>query len=416
MNILLVSYQNPLGKGGFEKQTIGFMREVIKKGHHIACIAFTKTEKIEEVRSQLFDSNLFSLGIYVLSSHHSSHSLWTKLTFWFSRNASDFLAEVYKETSKLIADQISSVEKHSTIDLVHVHGLKTAYVFPDDVNIPMTIDLLDSFSLTKKRELDYYLQKDRAKVIPAYLDYIKTLKIETDLLKKYERRSIFSMISSKDASFLQERVETADIQVISAATSQEEILCCTSEDTFDEEKTIAYCGFFSGLHNIEALLWLIDSIIPLVRKEYPNLILEVTGFGIPGSVYDRESRYSWVKITEQVENITDFMGKATLACWPFKYGAGVKTKVIESMALGKAIVSTTIGVEALTLEQRKGILTGDTAQSIAEAVIQLLSNDDERERLGEINKSIASLDFTWENRAQEYLRLYEATIQKVQLL
>lgn len=407
MNILLVSFYNPLGKGGFEKQTIGFLAKLVDKGHQLGCITFAKADEKTATHSDLLKTHLFCLGVYVIDLQEDSHPLTVKLMFWLARNASDFLSEYYYVLGQSILHAMEDIKSQSSIDFIHVHGLKTAYIFPGCQEVPFLIDLLDSFALCERRALSFSLEKDRKNVFSAYIAYLKTLRIETSLLSKYAAKCPFVLISEYDAQYLRRRVPEAKIHVVAAATKKLDIL---PENKFSngQGKKLVFCGFMSRLHNFDAFTWLIESIMPLVLREHPEVRLEVTGFNMPQKFYQLQNSLEWLKVIPEVEDINLFMSQATLLCWPFRLGAGVKTKILESMALGKAIVSTTIGVEAFTPSQRRGILIADTAEGLADCISQLLANPKQRENMEQTNFETINSEFSWERRSEKYLQLYRA--------
>ncbi|NCJ05026.1 glycosyltransferase [Synechococcales cyanobacterium C] len=409
MNILLVSFYNPLGKGGFEKQTIGFLKELANQDNRIGCITFAKSDEKSTIHSSLVKSGLFRLGIYVLDFREDSHSLKAKLMFWLAINSSNFLSKYYSNLGQSIAFTIKKIRSQSSIDFIHIHGLKTAYIFPDCQENSFLIDLLDSFSLCEKRSLSYCLKKDRKHAFFSYINYLKILKIEKSLLKKYAKKCPFVMISEYDAKYLQSKSPKARIYTIAAATDKLDLI--SEESRLNKpEKKLVFCGFMNRLHNYDAFIWLVEAIMPLVVRAHPETKLEVTGFAIPKQFYQMQDHFRWLKVMPEVEDINSFMSQATLICWPFRYGAGIKTKILESMALGKAIVSTKIGVEAFTSSQTRGILIANTAESLADCINQLLANSKYRENMGRINLEIINSEFSWEKRAERYLQLYHNNI------
>ena len=177
-------------------------------------------------------------------------------------------------------------------------------------------------------------------------------------------------------------------------------------------KFITFYGYLEQIWNNDAFLFLVQKIMPMVMKRHPDLKLLVTGINVSQNVFDLEKQFDWIKVIPTVDNIEEFASQATLNCWPFRLGSGFKNKIIESMALSKPVVTTTIGAEALTESQKKGLLIADTAQGLADHIIYLLDNPDERFRLGEINYEIATTEFTWERKAQDYLQLYQLAQDK----
>lgn len=411
MNILFFSYYNPLGQGGFEKQARGLLKTLIKDGHKVACLSISAREKVAEFKAQLEATNLFQLGVSVLPYRERSHSFRTKILFWFNSQPAKFLAAKHGNLSELCQQEIESICQESNIDHIHCLGLRTTYFIPPQLSVPVTIDLVDSWTQHKARIIHYYFQHQLKKLPSAIIDFFKTRKIEKNVLSLYGDRYPFTVVSSVDARVLKQLCPQAEVHVVAhpVAIPVEESKLAT------KARSMVFYGFLDQVSNREALLFLVDRVLPLVLTKYPDLKLKITGFNIPDQVYELVDRFAWIELLPSIENIGDFLGEATVTCWPFRYGSGFKNKILESMALGKSVVTTNIGAEALTNQQKQGLLIADRAEDLAKNIIYLLDNPQESSRLGEINRQIALTEFTWEKKAQDYLNLYELAQQKHQL-
>lgn len=409
MNILLISYYNPLGKGGFEKQTIGLFKSLVEEGNQVACLTVASPQQADTIKLQLELSKIFTLGTWVISHQEKGYNKEAQICFWLNSNTSAFLLQQNQFLCNLIKETIKEITNRSQIDIIHIHGLKTSYVMPNISYIPIIIDLLDSFSLHKKRKIIYSIKNEGSKVVGSLIDYFKTLKIEKSVLKVYAEKCPIVAISKIDCEIFQKLCSRAKVYVIPAG-----IFHRKSQEEFREhqiqEKLITFHGFMNQLHNLDTLRFLVNKILPIVHQEHPDLKLSITGLYLSDEVYGLADKFDWIKVFPSVDNITEFISKATLTCWPFRYGSGVKTKILESMVLGKPVVTTTIGSEALTVSQTKGILIADNAQRLAQHVTYLLSNPEECIRLGAMNRQVAMSEFTWEKRAKDYTRLYISTI------
>lgn len=408
MKILFVSYYSPLGQGGFEKQARGLFQTLIENGHQIACLCVSPIEKVSELESRLEATNMFQLGVSVIPYQEKSHNFKTKILFWFNSQPAKFLAKRHGNLSELIKEKIDYICQQSKIDYIHCLGLRTAYFIPRQLSIPVIIDLVDSWTQHKARMISYYLKHQLKKLPTALIDFLKTKKIERNVLYLYSNRYPFAVVSSIDAKVLKQLCPKAEVHVvthpvaISVAKSQ-----LANNPNPNISRLIVFYGFLEQASNQEALMLLVDKILPLVLQKYPDLKLSVTGFNISAKVYHLANQFEWIKVLPSIDKIDDFLDRATLTCWPFRSGSGFKNKILESMVLGKPVVTTTIGAEALTEKQQQGLLIANRAEDLAKHIIYLLDNPQECERLGRINRQIALTEFTWEQKAKDYLKLYQ---------
>ncbi len=117
-------------------------------------------------------------------------------------------------------------------------------------------------------------------------------------------------------------------------------------------------------------------------------------------------KITWLDVHPTVEDICSFVQESTVCCFPYYLGSGIKTKVLECMAWGVPVITTSSGAEALTYSQRRGLLISDDFDDLAAHVVELLSDADKRERLSAINQTIAKDEFSPELQARSYLRAY----------
>ena len=107
-----------------------------------------------------------------------------------------------------------------------------------------------------------------------------------------------------------------------------------------------------------------------------------------------------------VDDIRDLMAKAAVYVVPIRVGGGTRLKILDAMAAGKAIVSTTIGAEGIMAAEGKDILFADTPQDFAERVVQLLNDEQLRRRLGANARSLAEKEYSWEVIGNRLNRIY----------
>jgi glycosyltransferase involved in cell wall biosynthesis len=403
MNILFVSYYDPLGQGGFEKQARGLFETLIKDGHRVACLCLTSPEQKSHFQAKLEASKLFSLGVFLIEYQEKPYTLKSKILFWFSCHPAKFLANQSSNLQQKLQLKLKQIYQELNIDIIHCLGLRTSYFLPKQLIYPIIIDLVDCKTQYKQRAVRYYLKNNTTQVFSAFLDFWKTFKIEKNILSLYAKYPV-TVVSNCDAKMLKQLHPDASIYTVCHP-----ITIKNSENNaiqIKKRNKLIFYGFMDHV-NLDAMLFLIDKIIPFVSKNIANLELAITGFNLPNKIYNLAKKKSWINIIENVNNIPEFIADASLTCWPFRYGSGVKNKIIESMLLGKPVVTTTIGAEAFTEQQKQGFLIADSAEDLAAHIINLLNNPEECYRLGQINQQIVTTEFTWDKKAEDYLNLYK---------
>jgi len=97
-----------------------------------------------------------------------------------------------------------------------------------------------------------------------------------------------------------------------------------------------------------------------------------------------------IKIMGEVEDATAFMQSKQIMVVPLFAGSGIRVKILEGMSLGKAIVTTKLGVEGIDAQHKKHLMIADGAEAFADSIIELLKNKDMSEQLGKEAKQLAT--------------------------
>ena len=147
-----------------------------------------------------------------------------------------------------------------------------------------------------------------------------------------------------------------------------------------DDGTIAFLGNFSHPPNVDAARWLACEVLPHVRAAVPGARLRIAGVQAPPSVLALAGPD--VEVVGYVADADDFLRRAAVVAAPVRIGGGMRMKVLHAMALGKAVVTTSRGVEGLHEPRGDVAALADDAPSLAGAIAALLRNPRERESLG----------------------------------
>lgn len=156
-------------------------------------------------------------------------------------------------------------------------------------------------------------------------------------------------------------------------------------------KTIFYFGSMDWLPNQEAANWFLANCWEKVHAAVPEAKFIIAGRGMPLEFF-HITRPN-VIIVESVENGKAFYQQHELMIVPLWSGSGLRIKIIEGMAYGKAIVSTSIGAEGIPYTDQLNIMIADSADSFSDAVIRLLTHEEQRKDLEKNASELANNEF-----------------------
>lgn len=157
---------------------------------------------------------------------------------------------------------------------------------------------------------------------------------------------------------------------------------------------LVFTGKMDFRPNVDAALWFAHQVLPLIRREAPDVRFWIVGQN-PHPRLEPLSTDAAVELTGWVEDVRPYIAGAAAYVVPLRIGGGTRLKVLEAMAMGKAIVSTTLGCEGFEVVGGQELLIADEPAEFAAAVLRLLARPELRERLGRAARRFAGSRYDW---------------------
>jgi hypothetical protein len=139
---------------------------------------------------------------------------------------------------------------------------------------------------------------------------------------------------------------------------------------FNERTGLMFLGSYRHTPNVDAVIWFVNEVLPLVRREISDIVLYILGSHLPVAIKSLNNDGE-VEVVGWVEDVDPWFNKSRVFISPLRYGAGAKGKNAQTMSYGLPLVTTSIGAEGMNLIHRRNALIGDTAEDFAKAVIEL---------------------------------------------
>jgi glycosyltransferase involved in cell wall biosynthesis len=171
------------------------------------------------------------------------------------------------------------------------------------------------------------------------------------------------------------------------------------------DANIVFTASMDSFANIDGVQWFMDSIWPIVASAMPRARVTIIGRNPDARLVRlaKERRLAWT-FTGSVEDVRPYVHAGTVYIIPLRVGGGTRIKAYEAIALGRPVVSTTIGVEGLKLEASRHYLAADTPEAFAAAVMQLLQDAPLRVQLAQEARNFVEQHFS----AQAVAKTFEA--------
>lgn len=170
-----------------------------------------------------------------------------------------------------------------------------------------------------------------------------------------------------------------------------------SEQVVENKKNnyIVFLGNMNVAHNKDSVNYFIENIFPFVLEKSPNCIFRVVG--TCNQEYKKKlEQYRNVEVTGEVDDIRKYVQDCTVSVAPLRYGTGIKTKILETMAMGVPIVTNEIGNEGLGLIHNKEVIIAED-KDVANEIVNLLKNIKLQKRLSIEAKLFVENNHQWQS-------------------
>ena len=270
----------------------------------------------------------------------------------------------YDITSDSIEEFINS--RPSFYDYTILTRAEVAGLYLDEVkranpNTKIVFDTVDLHFLREEREAS--IEKHFGKKLSA----TKTKALELDVARKADRVWV---VASYEKDFLKDYMSKDNIDIISNVHD----LYRDRETSFEKREGLLFVGHFAHRPNVDSIKWFYHEIWPLIREMNGQIKCSIVGRSVPDEI--RLMHSDSFQIIGPVDDLSDYYSRFRLSLAPLRFGAGVKGKILESLAYGVPVVSTSIGAESLYVEDGKNIFIGDDPLHFAQKVCTLYEDRD----------------------------------------
>ena len=233
-----------------------------------------------------------------------------------------------------------------------------------------------------------------------WYDGLKTLRHEVAAV---EDADLVLTMSDDDAASLARYVDPAPLVTVPNGVSCRDF---PLRDAAEEEPaTVLFVGFFRHEPNVEAVLWFAREVLPKIRAQRPDAVFRVVGAYPPQALAALAAEDPRIEVTGMVPETASHYRRATVFVAPILRGSGTRLKILEGMASGCPVVSTTIGAEGLGAGADE-IVIADRAGELASAVCALLDDPARRRVLSSNARRFVERTYDWPAIARTMLRAY----------
>jgi sugar transferase (PEP-CTERM/EpsH1 system associated) len=271
----------------------------------------------------------------------------------------------------------------------------------------------------------YHLPKGVKVIIDEHnIEYelrLRTYQHETALLRKWYNRLESSLLKPVEI----ERCRNADIVLVTSERERhslqsklpgsviEVVQNGVDMQMFDGNNSaqiapgrIIFTGSMEYYPNVHAVLFFAMKCWPLIRAQVPHATWQIVGKN-PLPEVRRLAELPGVTVTGSVPDVRPYLATAEVAIVPLLIGSGTRLKILEALAMRKAVVSTTQGCEGLSVIPGKHLVVEDQPEAFAQAVVTFMNDCGIRNTFGNAGRELVEAEYSWERCGTELLNVIE---------
>lgn len=309
--------------------------------------------------------------------------------------------------TKDMASKLEHILKHETFDIIH---LESIYVTP-------YLDVIRKFSKAKvvirmhniEHQIWERLADNESNPVMQMVYRVnkKQLeRVENTILKKMDG---YMTISDPDFQYFHKTAVAVPGVVIPFGIDMENY---ELEDDYiaSDKPSLCHIGSMNWSPNMEGIEWFLDDVWPLIHEAHPELQFTVAGHGTPDKLLQRQDPN--VCFVGAVPNANEFMLDHDMMIVPLLSGSGVRVKIVEAMALGRVVITTSVGAEGLAVENGKHLFIADTPEEFLSIIDKCIQTPDLCSIISENARDFISMHHNNELITQKLLDFYQQVLAK----
>jgi polysaccharide biosynthesis protein PslH len=368
------------------------VRHMTARGHQAAFLGFGKQESADEFRARA--------GL--IWSRAIQHNTKTNYLSAALRLLSPVPYTVSKYRSGAMSDAIRAAFNEERFDLVQLEGTHMAHYLglAQSLGAPAILRLHNvesalalRFARTAAFPLNLYV-RDQARRMRAF---------ETRACRQAD---LCLAITQEDAGRIITLAPDASVAVSPAGVDLERYC---PQPMSEEPGTIVFVGSLDWPPNADAIRWFRTKVWSRVAQEEPTARWIVVGKSPPADIMHWPEEDRNIRVTGFVDDVRSDLQRASVVIVPLRSGGGMRLKILEAMAAGKAVVSTPMGAEGISARNGEEIVLAGADRSFGVEVVRLLRQAPERKRIGKAARVFAE-GYGWGGIAADLEREYQALL------
>ncbi len=231
----------------------------------------------------------------------------------------------------------------------------------------------------------------------------KMTRFEGDTLRRFDT---VIAVSQRDADALSKRYGLAHVEAIDTGVDLDFFTAAPPGEAADpgpDGGTLVFTATMNWPANVEGIHFLLDEVWPTLVAARPHINAVIIGRHPPASLSSKiKERGLNVTLTGFVDDIRPYVARGHVYVIPLWVGSGTRIKAFEAMAMGRPVISTSMGIEGLDVTDGEHFLRADSAEAFAHGILALLDDSASRARIAGAARRLMEERFSWTKVAAQF--------------
>lgn len=334
-------------------------------------------------------------GKVIIFQHNTTNTLYRLLLSLFDTKP----LYLRKHESDLAFEMLVDLINKEKIDIIHADHTAMG---------PLALRLKAHFNIPvglRLHNVEHLIWSRYEQIIPFYNPIKWYIKSQASKIKKNEA----DILNHCDVNF-----PITQVDLINAKQIAPESNCIVAgpsinldnwhrQDIEKKTKTLIHATTYNWVHNIDAVRWFIDDVMPKLNEIDPDITLQLTGNKPPKDFYAKKG----VEILGFVPEISPYLISAAIYVAPLFVGGGIRIKILEAMAMELPVIASPISAEGINADREDGLIIANNADEFVCEIMKLIENPKLASSLGHKARSYVLDNYSWEKSTGVFYNCYK---------
>ncbi len=392
MNILVLTTTLPSPTAGASNRNYQLLK-ILSSQHNITLLSF-QPRNIPSTPELV--SNLQSIDINVqLISQETESALikrW-KQVVGLLRGRPAIFTSYLRQTMQHAINRNCAMQHYDVV--LYESVLIAEYRLPRSIAV-----IIDQHNLEFEIRLRTFQQEKR--LARKWYNWFEGHLLKRIEIERCRRANALLVTSERERIVLQELLPASTIHVV--PNGVDTVVFRPFPTAQEVPNRVVFTGAMDYYPNVNAACHFARHCWPHIKANIPDATWQIVGKH-PQPEVVKLAFLPGVEVTGTVPDTRPYLASASVAIAPLYIGSGTRLKILEAFAMQKAVVSTHLGCEGLTVDTNRHLLIEDEPAAFAEAVIHLLRQQQHRRELGEAGRALVELIYSWDRCGQPLISL-----------